>query len=484
MDLVKSSVLANLILIIIFLFLILIKFFFYIKNQVKSNILKKKEFPTLIIGFFKTKYIILLIISLSIILSILRAFFVDPQIIVSDGYDYYANQIKLLLSDWSFDIDNELVSPGTIGVDFSHKLRILYSLIIAIINVIFPKINIISVGRIISVFSFLFSILFLSKILKNFKFTEDKKNILKISMIFILNPTIMTNLIRFETDMLFLAFSLLILYLYLKIIKKKANIVDIFLFLVSSVLLFFVREVGAILLIALIFHFIIIQNTKIKISIFVVSFITIIILSYFGIFQTFLFYIILSATLRDIAYDIVYNLSLKLYVEQFIINITNSYTIVKTIESIVYSFLPSAIFGSLGFINLYKKTKRKRKLFFNPFGLYFMFFVGIYILIKIGRGLDRFWIPILIIPCILLPYSYSIKNIGKNIKQNFQRFRNKIVHRITKKPINEAIEVNNTISVNQNYFISNDIVIFTIIVQLLIFVLRFCLSLFNISFAG
>lgn len=484
MNLVKISIIINLVLIMSFLFMILVKSFCYIKKLFNANALNRKETPKLIKDYFSTNYIIILIIILSIILSILRAVFVDPQIIVTDGYDYYANQIRLLLNDWSYDIDNHLIMPGTLGSEFLHKFRIVYSLSIAIIHMIFPKIKIILVGRIISLCSSLVSFILISKILKYFNFSKDKKNILKISIIFILNPTIITNLIRFETDMLFLAISLFVIYLYLKIIYEKRNFIDIVLLIISITLLFFTREVGVILIIAIVFHFILNQRAKVKISIFVITFVSIIILSIFGIFQALLYHTIWAATVKEIAYDIVYNLSFKSYYERFLSKMSNINTIIKTMESLVYAFLPSAIFGLLGFINLYNKTDNKRKLFLNLISIYFVLFFFVYIFVKVGRGLDRFWIPILLFPSFLLPHCDNLKTIGYKIKQRIRIIRNKIIQVISKTQINQTNEVNESNITNQNNSISIDIVLFTVIAQLLIYVIRFSLALFDLSIAG
>jgi len=484
MDFLKVSIIINLIFLIVIILILLGKLIFYIRNLIISNILKNLKIKILLKNFFVNNKIIISIMFISLILAILRTLFVDPQIIVTDNYDYYANQIMILFNDWTYDIDTQLIQPGTIGSQYLHKYRIVYSLIIAIIGAIFPKMNIVFIGKAISYISFLISLLLIKKILKNYEGIYSEKNIQKILIIFVLNPTMLANSIRFETDILFLVLSFFVIYLYLKFVNSKANIIDFILLVISSVLLFFTREVGALLIAAILLHFIINQNTKIKLSLVGLVLISVIILSITGFFKTLLFYVIWSATGHDIAFDIVYNLSFLSFSEKFIAKFTNIEVITKTIESFVYAFVPSALFGFLGYINLYNKSKNKRKLFRNLFSIYFVIFIFVYFVIKIGRGLDRFWIPIILFPIILLPFCNDFKTMIFNLKNNFIKTINKISMKIAKKPVYQNTDIESFNSNNNQLNISDDIVLVTISIQLLIYIIRFSLALFDLSISG
>ena len=91
----------------------------------------------------------------------------------------------------------------------------------------------------------------------NFKIVSERLNKERILIVFILHPTVITQIVRVETDILFMALTFYILYLYLSFNKNRSTNYQKVQLLLALLLLIFTREVGLILVLAIIMHYII-----------------------------------------------------------------------------------------------------------------------------------------------------------------------------------------------------------------------------------
>ncbi|MGY5862939.1 MAG: hypothetical protein RTU09_11260, partial [Candidatus Thorarchaeota archaeon] len=98
-----------------------------------ESVEKAVKFDFSSVGFQLRSYIsdnrsVLAMTAVAVGLSLLRGVFVDPPVVITDGYDYFAGQLGMLLSDWNYNIDESLVR-------YQFPIRVLYSLIVAVLNV-------------------------------------------------------------------------------------------------------------------------------------------------------------------------------------------------------------------------------------------------------------------------------------------------------------------------------------------------------------
>jgi hypothetical protein len=344
---------------------------------------------------------VLILTAIAIILSLLRGILVDPPIVVTDGYDYFAGQLSTLLSDWNYNIDESLV-------EYRFPFRLMYSLAVALLNV-FISLDIVLAGKAISLMSFLVSIPLLNMILVQTGLFETKRKRDMILLLYITNCTIVTSLSRFGTDMLFVALLMAGTLLYLRFAMNDNE--DRFWTLVKtaliSILLFFTREVSILFIMAMVLHQFVSQDldTKIKTTIFTLGAILwfTAVAAYLNILLELVYYVVWTATSYTYANALLKNGNLAYLLYPLLSKSTSVYNIITTIESCVYVFgvpVLVALVGVMGFL----KDRPKRRLLLSHFlSLYFICFGFFYIFLKIGRGLDRFFLPVVFIPYLLVP---------------------------------------------------------------------------------
>lgn len=423
-------------------------------------------------SFFITNRWVLIALTGSLILSSMRALFIDPPIVINDGYELYAQNLKILLTNWNYDIDQ-----FTSG--YRHTFRTNYSLLIAMISFLFPFLDTIIIGRIISVSSFIISIVFLSKILNNFKTLSIDSNKQKILILFILNPTIITNVVRLETDIIFLALSLYIINIYIDMKKQKTfSKSKIIKLLIGFTLLFLTRQVGAILITVIIIHYLYSASKEAK-AFFLFIFIGIIAISaLLGVLSTILFHAIWSATSYDNAIQIVQNFNFSVLVNILLSKFIFFSALIKTVESMIYAFIPALFFAIIGLINLYWADKNRiKRVFRTEIALFFILYLIFYLFFKTGRGLDRFWIPILIFPLLILPFTIDLQKTFKNVNYFLKMTDNPQMQNLSffgKVKIFSLPEINSSSEI----IFPKSTFILILFIQLFIFGIRTGLSLF------
>ena len=103
---IKIKIFFNLFILILLSSIILIEFL--LKIQKKKEFQSKIEIKKFLFSYCKNKIgtnkWLIFTILFATILSIFRAIFVDPPIVVTDGYHLYAEQIEILLVDFNYDI--------------------------------------------------------------------------------------------------------------------------------------------------------------------------------------------------------------------------------------------------------------------------------------------------------------------------------------------------------------------------------------------
>jgi hypothetical protein len=334
----------------------------------------------------------------------MRAVFVDPVIVVQDGYNRYAELMTILLQDWSFEIGQEIRSVNILIENWSHKLRIGYSLVIAEINLV-TSVDVIIIGKAISLISFLASIYLFNLVLIQSGFFNNlwKKN--AVLSLYITNSTVMINLVRFETDVFFLALILAVIVLYQQF-RQRGRLAKLATFVVLMFLSFFLvftREIGIFLIGALVIHQFIVMGKKGK-GVFVFF---ILILGYLILIDEYLrqliFFMFWSGGTFVIAEEVINNGNFIVLFEYLYLKFTAPNLYTKNFEAIAYAFGISFFVGIFSFGHIFRDKIRRRKVLSNVLTVYFLLFLFSYFLLKIGRGLDRFFLPIIFIPYMLAP---------------------------------------------------------------------------------
>ncbi|MFX1538123.1 MAG: hypothetical protein ACFFDI_28340 [Promethearchaeota archaeon] len=201
---------------------------------------------------------------------------------------------------------------------------------------------------------------------------------------------------------------------------QKINLV------LAIALLIFTREVGIILIFSLILHKFLTLSQKFKSIIAIVTFLSILVSLNIDFLQELLHTLIWNATNYRSAYELVYNYNLFVLVDIFLEKVSDPRDVNTIIESLVLAFIPTILFCILGFIRWYriKNNTNRKKIMSHVIFLYFITYFWVFILFKIGRGLDRFWIPILLFPLFLLPFTVDIEElINSTLKLMSESFR-------------------------------------------------------------
>ncbi|NHJ25053.1 MAG: hypothetical protein EAX89_10785 [Candidatus Lokiarchaeota archaeon] len=478
--LTKVAIGATLVFFLIFGFITIYKplnNFSYPAKSRKTSFFKKIDnlLSKLNIYFQNLKWIIIAVLS-TLLLSFLRAWLIDPNLVVSDGYVNYAHHMKNLLFNWEYEIDKYAKEP--------HQFRIVYPLLVASISLLFPFMEYISIGRIISIISFLLSIIYFSKILERFDIASKKITRDRICIIFILNPTIITNAIRFETDILFLCLMLYAFHQYLTLRENTRSIlIQKLNFISVSSLLVFTREVGIIFIFAVFLMKFVSSSKFFKISILLMSGILILVGYWLSLTNKVLFYLVWTVSNYDYAYNLIYNGNWFILIELLINKFLDQYYLLKTFESLFYTFFPSIIFVLIGFGRFYyNQSKKKRKLLIqNVFSVFFIFYVLSYIFLKAGRGLDRFWIPLIPLSLLYIAYTYDLGSIKLQVSCILNRtylsmFKNrKTASFHSDGMIEKSMDI---FGLPPSEFPSSTFY-FICLTQIIIFVLRIVLSLIN-----
>ena len=381
-------------------------FFNYLRLNIRSVITKKQSYVPLLI-----------LICIAILLSFLRAVLIDPNIVIKDGYDNYAGLMTYQLLDWNMYIDEFYRLPGQQVQHWPHKYRIEYSLLVAIINIL-TSWNVIIIGRIISIISFLASVYLLNLIMINSGHFNNEWNRFAVLSLFITNVTIVTNLVRFETDIFFLALILSTISIYQKYLNSKKLAKLGFALVLSAIcfVLVFTREIGAILVGAIFIHQFIILGRKGKVIFLLACIIIITILFSQNLLINLIFYMVWAGSTHAFATELVYNGNLLVFLEYIPLKFTAPNLYIKNMESIFYAFGIPSIYAIVGASYVLKNTTKRKKALSNILTIYFFIFMLVLLILKIGRTLDRFLIPVLCIPYLLVPIGIdkiSIKIIEK-----------------------------------------------------------------------
>jgi hypothetical protein len=352
---------------------------------------------------------ILWLVIISLTFSIFRALFVDPPIVVSDGYDHYAIFIQNQITDWGYNLDAQYKAAGSPLAGWPHTLRIGYSLVVGIISLI-PGADIIMIGRVISFICFLSSIYLLDKILTKAGYLQETWKRTAVIFLYISNVTIVTNMVRFGTDFFFLALLMLDVLIYMNFIQKqgKKRIPYLILLIMLSILLLFTREVGAIFIGAMLLHQFLTTSKRSRIAVIVLGVIGVFFIYLSGFLTTLLFHLIWTATTHQIAVEIVYNGNIAILGYTALGKFLSVYNLTKTIEALIYAFGVAALAIFLSAFRVLSKSNLRRKILAHLLSIYFLLFTILYGLLKISRGLDRFFIPILFIPLLLVPHGITV----------------------------------------------------------------------------
>jgi hypothetical protein len=331
---------------------------------------------------------------------------VDPEIVVQDGYNRYAVLIGEQLLDPSYEIDTQYRSTTNpiLVKDWSHKLRIGYSLIVAIINLL-TSWDVIIIGRIVSVISFIASIYLLNLILLQSDFFGDKWKRDAIIVLYVTNVTIITNIVRFETDIFFLALVMTAIVMYQQSFRKSGirKLASISLLCLLLFFMVFTREIGVILIGVFVIHRVIVGGKIMKLG-FIIAIVSLIV-SFFLLeeVRNLLFFMLWSAGTHYMATEVFYNGNILFLFEYMSIKFTTPYLLSKNLESLAYAFGVIIPFASLGLFHVFKDSSIRKKVVKNPLTIFFIFFIIFFYVIKVGRTLDRFFMPIIFIPYLLVP---------------------------------------------------------------------------------
>ena len=478
LTLLKILIILNLTMILSFLFISSFVFFgtnlrFTRRNWFSKDFILNYLQHDLKSSIIRGKWILLAIIT-AFFLSVLRALIFDPILVVNDGYDSYAIGIRSFLFNFSSPVD-EVPQPKI-------RFRITYPTIIAILLPSSAPLDIIFIGRLISILSFFLCIYYLGKLIEHFKSISETINKERILIVFILNPTIITNIVRFETDILFLGLSFYILHNYLNFIDHKSSNIQKLSLVLAIVIFLFTREVGIFLFFSLLLHYFIFIPRKFKYLIISISSVCIVIGFWLNILQDFIFYALWSASTYTYAYEIIYKNNWLVIIDIILLKVTNEYIFSKTIESIIYSFFPAILFFLVGFFRLYLTEDKigRKKILTNIISIYFSIYIIFYLVLKSGRGLDRFWIPILAFPLLILLYTIDLNDLKSRII-HLIRYRSNSIKSLTFSSEHEPPSDNketqiNNLKVKNKLIIPKSTFIFIIIIQLAIYLIRLILS--------
>ena len=344
---------------------------------------------------------VLILTAIAILLSLLRGILVDPPVVITDGYDYFAGQLGTLLSDWNYNIDESLV-------EYQFPFRLMYSLVVALLNV-FISLDIVLAGKAISLMSFLVSIPLLNMILVQTGLFGTKLKRDMVLLLYVTNCTIVTSLSRFGTDMLFVALLMAGILLYLRFVMNCNE--DRFWTLVKialiSILLFFTREVSILFIMAMVLHQFVSQDWDIKIKITIFTSVAVLcfaaVAAYLNILIELIYYVVWTATSYTYANELLKKGNLAYLLYPLLSKFTSVYNIITTIESCVYAFGFPVLVALVGVVGFLKAWPKRRLLLSHFLSLYFVCFSFFYLFLKIGRGLDRFFLPVVFIPYLLVP---------------------------------------------------------------------------------
>ena len=377
------------------------------KHFRRSNL---KSIPSLI----KFKLPLVVLALNVIILSAMRAILVDPEVVIVDGYNGYALIIREQLLDWDYVIDEAYRGPEYIW-EWQRKYRIEYSLLIAIIN-IYTSLDIILIGRIISLGSFLSSIYLLNRILEQTSYFENQWRKNAVLSLFVTNVTIITNLIRFETDIFFLALLLVVIVLYQQFLKRTGfrKLWTLMLIILVCIILIFTREIGFIIIVSMIIHQLIVGSNKARILILGISAIIIFAIIYLNLLVEIFFFLIWSAGVYDFASELILRGNIFVIFEYAIIKFLAPNLFWKTLEAVFIAFGIPFLVAMIGLSKGMRNSIQRRKIARNLLSFYFAIYVLSYLFLKVGRGLDRFFIPILFIPYFVTPL--GIEHLSSFIK--------------------------------------------------------------------
>jgi hypothetical protein len=234
-----------------------------------------------------------------------------------------------------------------------------------------------------------------------------------ILIIYTTNVTLMTSLVRFGTDMLFLVLILAALVIYLEFNSRsfQESIHLLFPLGVLCVLVLFTREVGFLFCGTLLLHQFYKQKKKFKIVMLGVIAITLIGSAIAGVLDDILFYVIWTATSHTYADTLIRQGDLSILIYPITSKFLSGYNLLTTIEAVFYAFGMALFFSIIGIFYMYKhpvKREYSRHFIF----LYLLVFFCFYVFLKIGRGLDRFFLPVLFIPYLTLPFGLRVAIYG------------------------------------------------------------------------
>lgn len=360
--------------------------------------------PRQAVQSLKVYYPIIVIMVIAIILSVMRAVLVDPIIVVQDGYNRYALLMKNQIFDWTYEIDEASRGADVLVKDWSHKFRIGYSMYIALIHIITGW-DYIIIGKIMSFGSFLASVYLLNKILIQTGYFNDLWHRNVVLSLYLSNVTIMTNIVRFETDVFFLALVMTCIVVYQQLLNKKGLAkLGLFLLLIFIwILLIFTREIGVILIGAMILHQIVIGGKIRKIG-FVASSIAILYVAMnIQFFKDMIFYMMWSTGTYNVTDEIINKGNIIILFEYLILKFTAPNLYTKNIEAIAYAFGIVLFLILCGALTVMRNRIQRKKAISDVMTVFLFLFLSLFLLAKIGRGLDRFFMPIIFIPIMLAP---------------------------------------------------------------------------------
>lgn len=342
-----------------------------------------------------------LFIIIAFAFSTVRAVFVDRPIVVSDGYDQYA----VLLSQW---LRNPSINLDTSLGGYHFPFRIVYSLLIAIPLAIAP-LDILLLGRVISILSFLATIPLLDKIMGLLGLKEISGVEEAVLILYVTNVTIVTALVRFGTDMLFLALLMCAIVVYERLLERplKESRLSLLLLVILCALLFFTREVGLLFCGSIGLHQFWLQNRKIKLSILAVALAGIITMLFLGVLDDFLYYLVWTSSSSRFATELVLHGDLAALAMPLASKFLSVPNLLSTIEAVFYAFGMPLLVSMLGIYYMIRNPQKRGFLRGITF-LYFIVFILFYVFLKIGRGIDRFFLPILFIPYLTVPYGLKV----------------------------------------------------------------------------
>lgn len=386
-----------------------------------ESVEKAVKFDFSSISFRMRSYIsdnrsVLAMTAVAVGLSLMRGVFVDPPVVITDGYDYFAGQLGMLFSDWNYNIDESLVS-------YQFPVRVLYSLIVAVLNVSI-SLDIVFAGKAISLISFLVSIPLLNMILVETSYFETRWKRDTVLLLYVTNCTVVTSLSRFGTDMLFVALLMMGTLLYLRFVMNgnKDRFWALMKIALISILLVFTREVGIMFIMAIVFHQFVIRDLDAKITITIFTLVTLLlfaaITAYLNLLIELVYYVVWTATSYAYADALLVDGNLAYLLHPFLTKLTSAYIFITTLESGVYAFGIPILVAMAGAFKFLKDRTNRRIILFRLLSLYFIGFGLFYLFVKIGRGLDRFFLPVVFIPYLLVPTGLELISGPCEVSQN------------------------------------------------------------------